>query len=518
MDDEVNRINLFLRRENLKFNAEPKKLPVTIITGFLGSGKTTLVNNILLNKQNIKFGVAVNDYARVNIDSDTISNKNPDKMIALTDGCVCCTIKEEFSNAVALILQEEAHLRGIDYLLVETSGVSDPLAIIEALEAKFGRLFHARLDSVVAVVDTDDIYSKITENSDNNVNLPQALQSQLFCSDIVLLNKIDLFNEPSQIQKVKEYLQGLLPNGVKFIECSQGNVKLEDILGISETQAKPVGGVPSHDQGNLEYKLVDDLRSVRESRIDNSKDLKSKFPQNHLQKDQLNSFVFESEIPFSLRKWQNWIAENIPEGLVRMKGTIWFQEDEKEFSNENKKTNLWDFHFSGRKRIETIKSSFSGQKNIRLVLIGKSLKSEEIIPQLNDCLYKEENSIVYSNEEIEKYENLLKENFGRFEYKKINSDGILIFRLVSALEFGVSIEDLERKFGVFLNTVNLELSRAINFDPSPVFVTPVTDEVGSVWIRYHIGGNEKLWPFIENQAQRMIASKYQNVKSCSCGW
>lgn len=127
-------------------------LPVTIVTGFLGAGKTTLLNHVLNNKSNLRIAAAINDFASLNIDERLVRSKNhqqEQEIVELSNGCVCCHLLQDLQAAVWKLLQNNNDdLDSVNYLIVETSGVSDPCEIIRTLDAKFGKCFRARLDSV----------------------------------------------------------------------------------------------------------------------------------------------------------------------------------------------------------------------------------------------------------------------------------------------------------------------------------------------------------------------------------
>ena len=133
--------NLYVHRENLAWAAEKRQLPVTLVTGFLGAGKTTLLNHVLNNKHNLKIAAAVNDFAEVNIDSQIVrGNKAHDSVVELTNGCLCCSIATEFKKAVWSLLQD-VDIGKIDYLMIETSGVTDPHSTIATLEQDYGKMY-----------------------------------------------------------------------------------------------------------------------------------------------------------------------------------------------------------------------------------------------------------------------------------------------------------------------------------------------------------------------------------------
>ena len=191
--------NLYAHREAAAWAPKKKYLPVTLVTGFLGAGKTTLLSYVLNNKHNLKVAAAVNDFASLNVDGQIVrGNKQHDSVVELTNGCLCCSISSQFQSAVWNLLQD-ADIGKIDCLLIETSGVSDPLATIATLEQDYGKMYRIRLDCVVTVVDTDALVSRL-EAKEEDVLQSAAADSQLQCADIVLLNKRDLISS-SQLER-----------------------------------------------------------------------------------------------------------------------------------------------------------------------------------------------------------------------------------------------------------------------------------------------------------------------------
>ncbi|MEL4895768.1 CobW family GTP-binding protein [Crocosphaera sp. Alani8] len=311
-------------------------MPVTIITGFLGSGKTTLLNQILQNKDNLKIAVLVNEFGDINIDEQLLISVDSD-MIELGNGCICCTINDGLVNAVYGVLEREEK---IDYLVIETTGVADPLPIILTFlgtELKF----LTRLDSVITVVDA-------TAFDANHFDSDAAL-SQIRYGDMVVLNKIDLATK-EKISELKEFIQDIKP-GFRILESEYSRVPLPLILDIGLTQ-------------------TDDYKTE----ISNFRQNKSAF-NNHLADDNFSFVSFQSDRPFETQKFEQFLSEQLPNNIFRAKGILWFQESPARHI----------FQLSGP-RYDLQADDWTTQPKNELVLIGRNLDESLIKQQLNDCL------------------------------------------------------------------------------------------------------------------------------------
>ncbi|NES79119.1 MULTISPECIES: GTP-binding protein [unclassified Okeania] len=351
-------------------------LPVTIITGFLGSGKTTLLNHILQNQQGVKTAVLVNEFGEIGIDHELIvSTDGDDTMVELSNGCVCCTINEDLVNAVHQVLDRPDK---IDYIVVETTGVADPLPVaLTFLGTELRDM--TRLDSIITLVDAAN-YSLDLFNS-------QAAHSQIFYSDIILLNKTDLVEEKNldllevKIRDVKK--------DARIMRTSQSQVALPLILSVglfeSEKYFEIKEEAHSHDHDHEhhhhdhdhdhEHHHHDHDHDHEHHHHDHDHDHEHHHHSNHLENDGFTSISFQSDKPLSLKKFQDFLDNKLPANIFRAKGILWFEESPLRHI----------FHLSG-KRFTINDDEWKGTPKNQLVLIGQNLDHDELRSQLEDCV------------------------------------------------------------------------------------------------------------------------------------
>jgi G3E family GTPase len=316
-----------------ELDVQDHRLPVTIITGFLGSGKTTVLNHILTNCQNLKVAVLVNEFGDIDIDSQLLV-KVDQNQIELSNGCICCTINDDLVDAVYQVLEKRDR---IDYLIVETTGLADPLPVaLTFLGTELRDL--TQLDAILTLIDAEtftlDHYSSDTA------------YKQVAYGDILILNKADLVPE-EQLQQLEAQLTEI-KSGARILRSRYGHLPLEVILGI-----------------NLS----------RDSTYQNASPPEPSILPRHLQNDGFMAVSFKSERPFSIKKFQHFLDNQLPEQVYRAKGILWFKESPARHI----------FQLSG-KRFQLDDSDWNTTPNNQLVLIGRHLNPIQLQQLLTNCL------------------------------------------------------------------------------------------------------------------------------------
>ena len=255
------------------------KIPVTVITGFLGAGKTTLLRHILQNNQGRKIAVLVNEFGEVGIDGDLLRScqicdrdETPENnIIELTNGCLCCTVQEEFYPTMIQLLDRRDK---IDSILIETSGLALPKPLVQAFRWEEIRN-SATVDGVITVVDAEalakgtlvgdldalEAQRQADPNLDHETPIEELFEDQLAFADLVLLTKTDLLDSDNHA-KVKQWLQKQIPAGVKIIPCKDGEISPDLLLGFNAAVEDNLDSRPSHHDSEEEHDHDDEINSV----------------------------------------------------------------------------------------------------------------------------------------------------------------------------------------------------------------------------------------------------------------
>lgn len=367
--------------ENIIPDIPKHGMPVTIITGFLGSGKTTLLNQILKNKQDLKVAVLVNEFGDINIDSQLLVSTDDD-MVELSNGCICCTINDGLVDAVYRVLEREDN---IDYMVIETTGVADPLPIILTFLGTELRDV-TNVDSILTVVDA--------ESFDKDHFHSEAALKQITYGDIVLLNKTDLA-PPQKIQELEEFIEDI-KSQAKIIHTTHGQVALPLILGVGLTQEDlyvSQAKEHNHEHHNHEYHNHEHHDHAHNHEYHNHEHHDHAHNHNHehhdhthnhhhhehhsqhLENDGFVSVSFTVDKPFDVHKFETFLTEKMPKDVFRAKGILWFSDSQLRHI----------FQLSGpRYQLEAMEWKTSPKNEV--VFIGRNLETGKIHSLLNECL------------------------------------------------------------------------------------------------------------------------------------
>ena len=501
------RVNLYLHRENTLWGKKAKYLPVTLVTGFLGAGKTTLLRHILTNKHNLKIAAAVNDFAEVNIDSKLVKEMpSHNSVVELTNGCLCCSIAGEFRTAVWKLLQD-ADIGKINYLVIETSGVTDPQSTIATLEEEYGKMYRMRLDVVVTVVDSDALVKGLIAQGAGGMG-SAAADSQLKCADVVLLNKTDLLSE-EEVEKAKQFVNTYVP-GAKVYTTKWCAISLQHIMEVEEV--KPGSTVVSHEVVDSSYK-VNEMTQTR----NRQQGVKSDTEGVHLKQDEFSSVVYESTTPFDLAKFQDFLGPSFPSNISRMKGTIFFQEN---------KSCLYNFHMSGRNRYELspcTSTGLQGALSVQLVAIGRGLQPDLVNSILGNCASTPEDvTTAATANEFQAAQKMILDD-DRFELLSPPNGPVsnyVDYRLLGNVEYGVTPKEASTLHGINFNKMNTELAKRLNGSSGHSSMLLVMLPSGVMVCRHCVTSElmASTWKETQRIADKVVAQFYRAVGLCKCGF
>ncbi len=336
------------------------EIPVLLLTGYLGSGKTTLVNRILNNKKGIKFAVIVNDIGEVNIDADLIAQggvvgKKDDSLVALQNGCICCTLKMDLVQQICDITS----LHKFDYIVIEASGICEPEPIaqticsIPSMGTSYIKDGIARLDCIVTVVDALRLRDEFESGSaliGSNIgeeDLESLVIQQIEFCNVILLNKASEVSA-SELGKIKEIVRTLQPSA-RIMECDYGDVDLDLLLNThlfnfeqvatSATWIKKVeGGAPDDDEvehfddhDDHEHHHEEDEEHGHHNEHEDDDHGHHHHHHEHeggeVEEYGIGTFVYYRRKPFDINKFDFFVSRNWPKNVIRTKGICYFTEN-----------------------------------------------------------------------------------------------------------------------------------------------------------------------------------------------
>lgn len=411
-----------------------KIVPITVLTGYLGSGKTTLINHILTNQEGYKVAVIVNDIGEVNIDAELIQkggvvNEKDADLVPLSNGCICCTLKVDLMKQIAEIIKTGK----FDYILIESSGICEPLPIAQTITVlseqtqSYGLPKICRLDNVVTVVDAARLAyefgsgEKLLSNDIDDEDIENLLIQQIeFCNTIVL-NKVDSVSE-DELNKVKAVIKALQPVA-KIIETNYSKVDVKEIIDTNnfdfEKASTSAAWVRELERDDNETEDDDDdhdhdeheHHDEHEEHYENEHHEHGHHGHHHhhhhdegeAEEYGIGTFVYARRKPFNRNKFEEYVNLKWRKNIIRCKGIVWFSDEQdmsyvfEQAGNQMQigEAGLWIASAPENEKNSIIKENPEVLKNwdpevgdriIKLVFIGQNLEKEEIKKELDNIL------------------------------------------------------------------------------------------------------------------------------------
>ena len=374
------------------------KLPVTVLSGFLGAGKTTVLSNILNNRENKKVAVIVNDMSEINIDSAIVQNevslnRSEEKLVEMSNGCICCTLREDLLEEVTKLAQEKR----FDYLVIESTGISEPLPVAETFtfadEDGISLSDVAKLDTMVTVVDAVNFVKDYDQakslqeagesmGEDDERSVADLLVDQVEFADIILISKTDLVSS-KEVERLTAILK-TLNTDAKIIPIENGNIAVDEVLNTNSFDFSKAQQSPGW------------LKEMRGEHVPETEEYG------------ISSFSYEARRPFNPEKFYNFLHGTERFGkLIRSKGYFWLA-TRPEFAGQwSQAGGIARYGFAGmfwkavpekdwpqdEEYLESIKKQWVepfGDMRQELVFIGQRLQKEKMIAALDACLLSEE--------------------------------------------------------------------------------------------------------------------------------
>ncbi len=389
--------------------ANNKEIPVLLLTGYLGSGKTTLLNRILSNRRGIRFAVIVNDIGEVNIDATLIQqggvvNQSDDSLVALQNGCICCTLKSDLVNQ----LRDIANAERFDYIVIEASGICEPEPIAQTLISiptmadGFDVMPH--LDCIVTVVDALRLRDEfdggqlLVRPGIDDEDIENLVVQQIEFCNIVLLNKAAEVSA-EELGRTRQIVRTLQPKA-EIIACNYGDVDFDRILNT---------GLFDFDEVATSATWIQEVESGADVHHHDHDEHEHHHHHDHdhdegeAEEYGIGTYVYFRRRAFDISAFDNWVANRWPAGIIRTKGICYFEDEEDKcylFEQAGKQVSLRD---AGRwfatmppdelrealerdKQLQRDWDDFYGDRMQKLVFIGQHLDKEYIERTLDECL------------------------------------------------------------------------------------------------------------------------------------
>lgn len=405
-----------------------KVVPITLLTGYLGAGKTTLMNHVLNNQKGYKVAVIVNDIGEVNIDADLIAKggyvqEADSSLVPLSNGCICCTLKVDLMQQIADLVKTG----NFDYILIEASGICEPLPIAQTITAlaedaaQYGLPTICRLDNLVTVVDAMRLRDEfncgdnlVKENIDDEDIENLLIQQIEFCNKIIL-NKVDGLSE-DELKKVKAIIRELQPKA-EIIQTNYSKVDVDKILDTNsfnfQEASMSAGWIAELNSTENEHDDDEEEHEHHHDHYDDDDEHEHHEHHHHHHHDHgegeaeeygIGTFVYYRRAPFYKEAFDKF-AQNMPRSIIRCKGVLWF-EDEPEssyvFEQSGKQVQAfcagqWVASFSESEQKQIIAQNPNilkdwdaqyGDRVVKLVFIGQKMDKEKIIADLDNCMKK----------------------------------------------------------------------------------------------------------------------------------
>lgn len=396
-----------------------QNIPVLLLTGYLGSGKTTLLNRILQNKKGIKFAVIVNDIGEVNIDADLIEKggvvgQQDDSLMALQNGCICCTLKMDLVKQ----LQDILAMHRFDYIVIEASGICEPgpiaqtICSIPSLGPEYVKDGYLQLDSIVTVVDAlrmrdefeggnDLLRQNIDEEDIENL----VIQQIEFCN-IILLNKASEVSK-EELGKVREIIRTTLQPKAEIIECDYCDVDLEKLIHTEKFNfdevATSAAWIQELENGHDEDEDDDDDDDDHEHHHEHEHHHHHHHDEGEAEEYGIGTFVYYARRPLNLGLFDEFVARKWPKSIIRAKGICYFKGEEDicyVFEQAGRQVSLrnagqWyatmpkeelDMMMARDEKLRHDWDDQYGDRMQKLVFIGQHLDKEQITKDLDFCL------------------------------------------------------------------------------------------------------------------------------------